>query len=112
MTVAITPDTTNNALTNTGISMPAAQGEEDVEAGLLAIMRKYLKSPDAAWTAQTTMEEAQVDSLDLVEIVFEIEERFGVEINFNANSRPVSEMNFGDVVQMIHASLASKARAA
>lgn len=112
MTVVITPDTTNNALTNTGISMPAAQEKEDVEAGLLAIMRKYLKSPDAAWTAQTTMEEAQVDSLDLVEIVFEIEERFGVEINFNANSRPVSEMNFGDVVQMIHASLASKARAA
>lgn len=97
---------------STAIDRPSAANEEDVEGGLFTIVRKYLKSPDAAWTAQTTMDEAQIDSLDLVEIVFEIEDRFGVEINFNANTKPAGEITFGEVVGMIRAALASKARAA
>ena len=44
--------------------------------------------------------------------MFEIEDRFGVEINFNANTKPAGEITFGEVVGMIRAALASKARAA
>lgn len=85
---------------------------DEIETGLFEIVRKFLKTPDARFTAQTTMEEAQIDSLDLVELVFEIEERFGVEINFNANERPVAELTFGDVVALIRSGLMAKAKTA
>ncbi|GJE57432.1 acyl carrier protein [Methylobacterium thuringiense] len=87
-------------------------GGDDVEAGLFQIVRKYLKTQDADWTAATTMAEAQIDSLDLVEVIFEIEDQFGVEINFNANAKSADETTFGDVVDLIRSALAAKARRA
>jgi len=90
----------------------AAPVGDDVEAGLFQIVRKHLKAQDAAWTSETTMAEAQIDSLDLVEVVFEIEDHFGVEISFNANTKPAEHFTFGDMVGLIRSALASKGRAA
>ncbi|KPF61863.1 hypothetical protein IP69_21260 [Bosea sp. AAP35] len=38
------------------------------------------------WSPLTTLEEIGFDSLDLVELVFMIEDRFSVDIGFNANT--------------------------
>lgn len=89
---------------------PAAP--DTVEAELFAIFRKYLKIDGQDFSSETTMEEAQVDSLDLVEVIFEIEDRFGVEINFNANDKPAEQTTFGDVVALIRSALAAKAQKA
>lgn len=85
---------------------------DTVELDLFAIFRKYLKIDGENWSASTTMGEAQIDSLDLVEVIFEIEDRFGVEIDFNANNKPADETTFGDVVGLIRSALAAKARRA
>src|SRR4051812_11448699 len=61
--------TTNPA----AIDAVAAAGADDVEVRLFEIFRKYLKVEDVRWDSATTMEEAQIDSLDLVEVIFEIE---------------------------------------
>lgn len=83
-----------------------------VVASVFEIARKYLKTTDGNWNTETRLEEAQIDSLDFVELVFEIEDRFGIELNFNANEQPVSEMTFGSVVELIRTALARKARTA
>ncbi|TXM67630.1 MULTISPECIES: phosphopantetheine-binding protein [unclassified Methylobacterium] len=100
--------TTNPA----AIDAVAAAGADDVEVRLFEIFRKYLKVEDVRWDSATTMEEAQIDSLDLVEVIFEIEDQFGVEVNFNANAKPAAETTFGDVVGLIRSALAAKARRA
>lgn len=86
--------------------------DDPVVASVFEIARKYLKTTDGNWNTETRLEEAQIDSLDFVELVFEIEDRFGIELNFNANEQPVSEMTFGDVVELIRTALARKARTA
>lgn len=39
------------------------------------------------WSPLTSLEEIGFDSLDLVELIFLIEDRFGVDIDYNANTR-------------------------
>ncbi len=98
-------------------SIPAApqhaiDAGDSVVASVFEIAKKYLKTTDGNWNTETRLEEAQIDSLDFVELVFEIEDRFGIELNFNANAQPVSEMTFGNVVDLIRSALARKARTA
>ncbi|GEO98960.1 acyl carrier protein [Methylobacterium haplocladii] len=93
-------------------AQPPLTTGDTIEAGLFQIVRKYLKTQDADWTTATTMAEAQIDSLDLVEVIFEIEDQFGVEITFNANAKSADETTFGDVVDLIRSALAAKARKA
>lgn len=38
------------------------------------------------WSPLTTLEEIGFDSLDLVELIFLIEDRFSIDIGFNANT--------------------------
>jgi acyl carrier protein len=92
-------------------SFETATGD-GVVAGVFEIAEKYLKTADANWNTETRLEEAQIDSLDFVELVFEIEDRFGIELNFNANAQPVGEMTFGTVVALIRTALDRKARTA
>lgn len=40
----------------------------------------------SVWSPTTTLEEIGFDSLDLVELIFLIEDRFGVDIGYNANT--------------------------
>lgn len=103
MTMAATPNAPTRG---------AGAQSDTIESQLFEIIQRFVKSPDARLAPDTTMEEAQIDSLDLVELVFEIEERFGVEINFNANDRPVGELTFGDVVGLIRAALNARGRTA
>ncbi|ACA18140.1 hypothetical protein M446_3760 [Methylobacterium sp. 4-46] len=94
------------------IPSASAYSTGDIERILLEIVRKQARNEGADWSLTTTMEEAQIDSFDLVELVFEVEDRFGVEVSFNANERPIGEMTFGDVIALIRGALASKEKAA
>lgn len=100
----------------TAVIPPAAQigsdAGDEVVTSVFEIAKKYLKTADAEWNTETRLEEAQIDSLDFVELVFEIEDKFGIELNFNANEQPVGEMTFGNVVALIRSALARKARTA
>lgn len=44
------------------------------------------KIADAAWGPETLLEETGFNSYDLVEIVFKLEDHFGIEIDYNANN--------------------------
>ncbi len=58
----------------------------DVFHAISEIIAKHCSIDAATLTADTRLEDIQVQSLDLIEIVFEIEERFGIEIPANADA--------------------------
>ena len=52
-------------------------------------------------TPDTTLEELGLDSLALVEVVFGIEEAFGISVPFNANEPAASEFEISSVGQIV-----------
>jgi len=70
---------------------------------IIAIMAEYLDiSPDEL-ADYKTLENLNIDSLDLAEIMFEIEEKYDVEIMFELQSHKNEMGNLGDVLRLIEA---------
>jgi acyl carrier protein len=76
----------------------------DVVAQKALIDRSALKP-------EVKLADLEVSSLDLVEVMFALEERFGVELPFNANTDASQFKTLGDVIAMVEKQLASKAKA-
>ncbi|MGH6770942.1 MAG: acyl carrier protein [Xanthobacteraceae bacterium] len=49
------------------------------------VIAKALKIPVEKLTAESRLDEIGAESLDVIEIVFELEEKFGISIPFQAN---------------------------
>jgi len=86
------------------------------------VIAKTLKMPVEQLTADTRLEDIGAESLDVIEIVFELEEKFGISIPFQANEgarmRPQGDkvespqMDFktiGDVAKAVKALVDAKA---
>jgi len=48
-----------------------------------------------------SLEELEIESLDVVEIIFAIEEKFDIHVPFNANDQDLEFDTVGDVVKAI-----------
>jgi acyl carrier protein len=53
-----------------------------------------------------------VSSLDMVEVMFALEEKFGIELPFNANTSAGDLETVGDVIALVEKQLAAKQKAA
>ena len=87
---------------------------DPIEKDIVDIIREATRSPEAQMMTSTPLEELGVDSLDFVEMLFMVEERFGIDVPYNAND-PTAEFNFmtvGDVVDAVHRLMQRKALAA
>lgn len=76
-------------------------GVDGIVAKLIDLLRTSTKKSGEDWSAKTTLEEAGINSFDVVEYIFEIEDAFGVEIDFNANKAEDRLETIGDFAQMI-----------
>ena len=72
---------------------------DDVFPAIAEIIAKKCGAEAAALTPDTTLDEINIESLDLVEIMFEVEERFGIEIPQNINVQ--SRLEFATVGQIV-----------
>jgi len=80
-----------------------------VEHDVIGIIAKQLKRDPATVTLETDLQEAGFESLDVIETVFEIEDRFGVDINFNANTENIDKFKtVADVVRLVEEAIATK----
>jgi acyl carrier protein len=72
---------------------------DDVFCAVSEIIAKKCGREAAALTPLTRLEEINIESLDLVEIMFEVEERFGIQVpqNLNADSR----LEFATIGQIV-----------
>ncbi len=87
---------------------------DPVEKDIVDIIREATRSPDAEMMSSTPLEELGVDSLDFVEMLFLVEDKFGIDVPYNAND-PTAEFSFttvGDVADAVRSLVNRKALAA
>ena len=71
---------------------------------VLEIVAKQVKADRANVTRSTSLADLNIQSLDLVEIIFSIEDKFDIEVPYNANdprSAGVTFQTVGDVIDAI-----------
>lgn len=59
-------------------------------------------------TAGTSLEEAGIDSFDFIELVFQIEEEFGIHVDHNQNDVASRLKSVGDIAALIDELVAAK----
>ncbi len=82
---------------------PESNGPPTIEgiiADLIVIIRSHVDQTATEWGAATTIKETGIDSFDFVELVFEVEEKYGIDLNFNANSAE-NLTTISDVAELI-----------
>lgn len=84
------------------MSQPQIDEILDVVAQKAMIDRTKL-NPDAK------LADLNVSSLDMVEVIFALEDKFGIELPFNANTNAAEFETVGDVIEMVKKQLAAKA---
>jgi acyl carrier protein len=79
----------------------------DVLDEITKIISKHSSLGVEALTPETRLDEIGIESLDLVEIMFEIEERFGIEVPHNTNAESRLEFKtVGEIVEGVRSILA------
>lgn len=65
--------------------------------------------PDMAITPETELGELGIHSLELTEIIFDLEEAYGIEIEMNTAEAWSKLRNVGDIVEAVRGLIAKKA---
>ncbi len=74
----------------------------DIEQPLLEIIKEHAVGLTAPLTRETPIADLGIDSFSIVEIIYEVEEKLGVDVPFNANENPFGDMNsVGDLVDAL-----------
>jgi acyl carrier protein len=83
---------------------------DDVLDEVKLIISKHCSLGVEALKSETRLEEIDIESLDLVEIIFEIEERFQIEVPQSATKEAGLEfMTVGQIVEGVRSVLAKSA---
>ena len=80
----------------------------DVANVLKDILRKRTGNDGADWTEDTTLADTGLDSFDAIECVFELEEHYHVELDFNANDPRTKMETIRDFVDMATRAIAAR----
>ena len=79
----------------------------DLTARLIAILRKYMRDPKAAVGSATTLDELDIDHLDLPMICLDVEEAYDVTIGYGDNLDGLATV--GDVASRLAERLKERA---
>ena len=81
----------------------------DVTSDVIAIIAKKKRVDKPNVELSDRLEELGLESLDAVEMIFDLEEKFDIEIPYNANTNSRTEFDtVGDVVKAIQQLLDKK----
>jgi acyl carrier protein len=74
----------------------------DVTADVIAVIAKKVPADKSgAIKPADSLKELGLESIDALEMVFDLEEKFGIQIPYNANSTEATFNTVGDVVTAI-----------
>lgn len=62
----------------------------------------------AAWGRETLLDETRLNSYDIVELIFKIEDHFGIEVDYNANDSVNRATTIGELCDEIGKLVAKK----
>ena len=82
----------------------------DVAADVIAIIRKKVPGEKQDVKLTDKLTDLGIESIDALEMIFDLEEKFGIQIPYNANSAATDFATVGDVVNAIQKLLAENAR--
>ncbi len=81
----------------------------DVLDDVREVIAKQARVPVEQLTADTKLADIGIESLDVIEIVFALEEKFGVSLPFNANESAAEEFEtIGKVANALKAVVAKE----
>tara|TARA_S200000501_G_scaffold284344_1_gene268612 strand:- start:753 stop:1016 length:264 start_codon:yes stop_codon:yes gene_type:complete len=72
-----------------------------VESDIFEIIADKAEVEREKVISNASLEELKIESLDVVEIIFAIEEKFDIHVPFNANDQDLEFDTVGDVVKAI-----------
>jgi acyl carrier protein len=73
----------------------------NVESDIFEIIAAKAAVDRAKVISGASLEELEIESLDVVEIIFVIEEKFDINVPFNANDQELIFDTVGDVVKAV-----------
>ncbi|MEJ0098141.1 MAG: acyl carrier protein [Bauldia sp.] len=73
----------------------------DVTADVIAIITKKLPGQKKDIQLGDNLQALGLESIDALEMIFDLEEKFGIQIPYNANSAATDFSTVGDVVKAI-----------
>jgi len=74
----------------------------DIDAALLEIIAEHAVGLTTPPTRETLVGDLGIDSFAIVEIIYEVEEKLGIEVPFNANENPLGNMKtVGDLIDAV-----------
>ena len=82
----------------------------DVAADVIAIIRKKVPGDKQDVKLTDKLTDLGIESIDALEMIFDLEEKFGIQIPYNANSAATDFATVGDVVNAIQKLLAEDAK--
>ncbi len=74
---------------------------DDVSARVAKIIAEQAMLDPEAIKPETTLDDLGLDSLAVVEVVFDIEEAFDISVPFNANDPMASEFDISKVAHIV-----------
>ena len=81
----------------------------DVASDVMAIIANKQRGEQSAIQLTDRLEDLGIESLDAVEMIFDLEEKFDIEIPYNANDPRPEFHTVGDVVKAVEGLVAAKA---
>jgi acyl carrier protein len=81
----------------------------DVAAEVMAIIAKRVPGQKGDLKPTDKLTELGIESIDAIDMIFDLEEKFDIEIPYNANSAQTEFGTVGDVVRAIEKVVAGKA---
>lgn len=80
----------------------------DVAADVMAIIAKKVRVDHPNLQQSDRLEELGIESIDAVEMIFDLEEKFDIQIPYNANNARTEFNTVGDVVRAIESLIQEK----
>lgn len=74
----------------------------DIDSATLDIIKGHAIGLTSDPTRETPIADLGIDSFSIVEIIYEVEEKLGIEVPFNANENPLGDMKtVGDLIDAV-----------
>jgi nodulation protein F len=84
----------------------------DVASDVIAIIRKKVPGDRDEIKLTDKLTDLGLESIDALEMIFDLEEKFGIQIPYNANSAATDFATVGDIVNAIQRLVAENAKPA
>jgi acyl carrier protein len=74
---------------------------QTVISDLIEIIRKHTQNAGESWNGATKVQDAGLDSFDVVELVFQVEDKYGIVVSLNANTSLTSDTTIQELGSLI-----------